>query len=118
VEVEHDRRARVTRGREPSRANERQHVVDMDDVGAELAHRRGDVLLIVAPSQQRARGAGTAGVRGAPLEQRMLHTRPLQGPQLELDRALLAPLYAVAVVYDEDTESDGTTLSGRWTRPR
>jgi hypothetical protein len=40
----------------------------------------------------------------------VLDPRALQRAQLKLDRALLAPLDAIAVVDDEDAWSDASTL--------
>ena len=58
VQLQHDARARCTRGGERSPAEQRLEVVRMNDTRALPAHQRGDLPLGVPPAQQSARGAG------------------------------------------------------------
>ena len=58
VEVHDDGRPRGARLLERARPEQRERVVEVDDVGAERPRRRGDVVLVAAASEQRERGGG------------------------------------------------------------
>ena len=111
VQVEHHRRAGGAGGGQAPRTHERLHVVGVDHVGAELARRRGQLLLVLAPAQHRRGRPELAGVAGVPLEQAVLHPRVPQRTRVQLQRALLATFDPVAVVHEQNA---GGAVSGHW----
>ena len=98
MEVQHDPSPGRARRRQPARSDQRLHVVGVDDVGAQLGDRRGNLLLRRAPAQERRGGLEARRVRRAPLEQPVRVAGVRDGALLQRDRALLAALQAVAVV--------------------
>ena len=85
VEVHHDRRPRRARSLEGARAEQRQRVVEVGDVGAQLADRVRHLVLVAAAAKQCERRAGPRDVARASLEQRVLDAGPLERGQLQLD---------------------------------
>ena len=78
VEVEHHAGAGRARRRQPARPDQRLHVVGVDDVGAQLAHRRRD-LLLGAP-RRAAAPRPRAGAARPPSAARAGDARPRRSP--------------------------------------
>ena len=83
-------------------AEQRVHVVQVDDGGAEVLHGVRHLLRVVAPAQHGGGGPAGAGVAGVARQQGVRDARALEGGDLQLDGPLLAAGVAVAVVEDED----------------
>ena len=94
------RRAGLPCRLEAARPHERGDVVQVGDVGPQPGYRRRDILLVAPAAQQRHSGSGARGLGRAPLEKGVTHPGSPQRPQLQLDRALLPALDAIAVVND------------------
>jgi hypothetical protein len=110
--MEDDPRPSAARGGQRARAEQRLHVVYVDDVGFELANGGGHLLLTRAAAQQRRRRLSSARAGGAPLEQAVGDAGALERTELELNRALLPALDAVAVVQQENARArHGTGLT-------
>ena len=88
-------------GRERTRPEQRVHVVDVDDGGAELVGRGEHVVGPIATAHEGPRGAHPASIAGIALEGRVRDASCAQGGQLQLHRPLLAAREAVAVVDHE-----------------
>ena len=110
VQVHRHGGARRAGGLEPARAHQRKHVVHVHHVGAEARHGGGHVALVAPAAQQRTRRARPARLGRATLEQRVRHAGPAQRGELQLHRALLAALDAVAVVDDQDAHPPGYAI--------
>ncbi len=117
VQLEDDPRAGLARGGERARAEQRQHVVEVHDVGSQLHGGGGHVVLVAPAAPERSRRAAAADLGRAALEQRVDDPGAAKRSQLQLHGALLAPLEAVAVVHDEHTHRRDYAIR-RWTRRR
>ena len=98
VQVEDHLGSRAARCFKPPRADQRQHVVRVNDRGIELAHGGRHVVHPGPTAQQRAGRSGPAGVGGAAFQQRVRDARLAERLKLKLGRALLPADDAVAVV--------------------
>src|SRR4029079_8600750 len=105
VEVHDDGGAGAAGGLQGARPEQGQRVVGMHHVGVQVLHGGPDVVLVAAAPQQRPRGGRARYLGRRALEQRVLNTGPAERLELQLDRALLASLQAVAVVDDEDAHA-------------
>ncbi len=101
MQLQHDPRTSLACGGERARSEQRQHVVEVDDIGAQLSRSRGHVLLDAPAAKERARRTAASDLGGAALEQRVDDPGAAQRGELQLHRALLAALQAVAVMDDE-----------------
>ena len=103
MQVQHDARARLARRRQRAPAEGRVEVVGADRARARAAHRGGHVVGRQAAAQQGDRRARAPERRAVARQQLDLLAQVLaREPQEVLDRALLAPRDAVAVVQEED----------------
>ena len=114
VEVEDDAGAGVARGLQGPGAEQGVDVVEVGDVGAGSANGIRHLVLVHAAAQQGGRRARSGNVRAVAEEGRVLDAGVLECRELQLHRALLAAVLAVAVVHDEDLHESpraGSTTS-------
>jgi hypothetical protein len=99
---DHPRAGRARRG-ERAPAERGQQVVRVDDPRAGPPDRRGDVVRLEPAAEHPDRRAAAAERRGVARQQLRVLTELLaHEPQEVVDRALLSPGRAVAVVQEED----------------